>query len=941
MALSSDLISQFVQVTKDDKTKKETTVFGTIVEYNGDKYVQLDGSELLTPISTTADALVDERVLVTIKNHSAIVTGNISSPSARTETVQDLSTLTSNKITELEIVIADKVSTERLEVEVARIDSLVSENVTIKEHLDANEADIDQLTADTVTINDKLTAAEADIEYLKSEVLDAETATIKFATIENLEATQAQVNNLEATYGEFHDLTVKRLDAAEADIDGLETTKLDADTAEITYAKISELNAATADIDSLEADVADIDTLIFGSASGSTIQTSFANAVIAQLGSAQIKSAMIENVSASKITSGDIITNNVRVMSEDGKLLISDETMQISDESRVRVQIGKDAAGDYSINIWDENGNLMFSKGGITDSAIKDAIIRNDMVSDTANIAAHKLDIDSLFEEINDSSKTIKSSRIYLDDEGQTLDVAFETVTTDIDELQNELSSQGTQITAVQGQISSKVWQNDIDVVTTESDEKIETLNSQYSSLEQEVDSMSTTIASHTSEISKKADSTTVTEVSNKVTSLEADLSGFRTTVSNTYATQSEVDGLTDRVDSAETNIAQNTESIGLMATKKELESTLDNYSTTSEMNAAIQVSATSITNTVKSTYATISEVESIKIGGRNLFSGYSDSEIQLSDYQSTGSFKQFIDCLTFDPSETVGEEYTISFWAKSPNGETPLAVYNQNGSPRYFYFPSTTVTSSLGTEWEYFTLTITNEDKGESYTGTYYNRIEFYASDQTGVLLKKIKVEKGNKATDWTPAPEDMATSDDLATVQSSTDLVETRVTTAETLIEQLSDCIAVLVRDANGESLMVQTEDGWSFSTANIQETVDATSENLDNLINEVGDVNSTVDALQQAVSDLGILNDYVKIGSYEDEPCIELGETDSDFKLIITNTRIMFMEGSGMPAYINNQSLHIKKAVVEEELQQGEFVWKIRSNGNLGLVWKGVIS
>lgn len=866
MALSSDLISQFVQVTKDNtKTSKETTVYGTVVKYDGVKYVRIDGSDLLTPVSMTADAIEGERVTVMIKNHTAMVTGNISSPSARTSTVTEIggtSEEASNKVTELEILLADKVSTDRLATEVARIDTLVSDNATVKNRLDVAEGNIKQLNADNVSITAQLNAAEADIEILKADVADIENINAKYATIENLEATQAQVNNLEATYGEFHDLTAERLDAAEADIDSLETKKLDAATAEITYAKISELDATTADVDNLEADVAKIDTLIFGSASGSAIQTSFANAVIAQLGNAQIKSAMIENVSASKITSGDIITNNVRVMSEDGKLLISDETMQISDESRVRVQIGKDATGDYSINIWDENGNLMFSKGGITDSAIKDAIIRNDMVSDTANIAAHKLDIDSLFEEINGSSKTIKSSRVYLDEKGQSLDVAFESVTTDVEELQNELSS-----------LSSKVWQSDINAVSNASDEKIETLSNQYSSLEQEVDSMSTTIASHTSEISKKADSTTVTEVNTKVTSLEADLSGFRTTVS--------------------------------------------------------------------STYATISEVEGIKIGGRNLFSGYSDSEIQLPDYQSTGSFKQFIDCLTFDPSETVGEEYTISFWAKSPNGETPLVVYNQNGSPRYFYFPRTTVTSSLGTEWEYFTLTITNEDKGETYTGTYYNRIEFYASDQTGVLLKKIKVEKGNKATDWTPAPEDMATSDDLATVQSAADLVETRVTTAETLIEQLSDCIAVLVRDANGESLMIQTEDGWSFSTASIQETVDATSENLDSLINEVGDVNSAVDALQQAVTDLGILNDYVKIGSYENEPCIELGETDSDFKLIITNTRIMFMEGSGMPAYISNQSLHIKKAVVEEELQQGEFVWKIRNNGNLGLVWKGVTS
>lgn len=95
------------------------------------------------------------------------------------------------------------------------------------------------------------------------------------------------------------------------------------------------------------------------------------------------------------------------------------------------------------------------------------------------------------------------------------------------------------------------------------------------------------------------------------------------------------------------------------------------------------------------------------------------------------------------------------------------------------------------------------------------------------------------------------------------------------------------------------------------------------------------------QRDISDLGMIGEYVKIGTYEGEPCIELGEKDSDFKLLITNTRILFMEGTAVCAYINNQSLYINKAVIEEELQQGGFVWKVRSNGNLGLIWKGVNS
>lgn len=258
MALSSDLISQFVQITQEKKESKETTVYGTIVEYDGGKYVRLDGSDLLTPISTTADALDGERVTVMIKDHTALVTGNISSPSARTDTVKEMGA----KISEFEIVIADKVSTERLEAEIARIDTLVAENVTIKERLDANEANINTLTANNATITGKLTAAEAEIETLKTTKLDATVAEITYATIKSLEATDAKINNLEAAYGSFRDLTTDKLTAVDASIANLEATKLSATDADLKYANIDFANINMAAVKKLFTDSGIIKDLV-------------------------------------------------------------------------------------------------------------------------------------------------------------------------------------------------------------------------------------------------------------------------------------------------------------------------------------------------------------------------------------------------------------------------------------------------------------------------------------------------------------------------------------------------------------------------------------------------------------------------------------------------------------------------------------------------------
>lgn len=136
MPLSSDLVSQFAKITKDNKrTKTETTVYGAIVDYSDSKYVRLDGSDLLTPVTMTVDAKAGERVTVRLKNHTATVTGNITSPAARVETVK----VVVDSVTDVENILADTVTTEVLNVERARITALEADNVTINNKVTALE----------------------------------------------------------------------------------------------------------------------------------------------------------------------------------------------------------------------------------------------------------------------------------------------------------------------------------------------------------------------------------------------------------------------------------------------------------------------------------------------------------------------------------------------------------------------------------------------------------------------------------------------------------------------------------------------------------------------------------------------------------------------------------------------------------------------------------
>ena len=256
MALTSDLLVKFAKTMSESESTPvkgvSTQVEGTAKLYNDQFYVQLDGSDQLTPvISSTAGMKDGDRVTVLIKDHSAKVVGNISSPSAGSDDLDEIKAEVGDKISDFEIVIADKVSTDEFEAEKGRIDDLVSDNVTIKDTLVATNAAIGELEADNVTINEKLTAAEADIDNLDATKLSAEIADIKYATIENLNATNANINNLEATYGQFEQITTNRLDAAEATIGDLDVTYAKIDFTNIGIAAVEELFAKSGIIEDL------------------------------------------------------------------------------------------------------------------------------------------------------------------------------------------------------------------------------------------------------------------------------------------------------------------------------------------------------------------------------------------------------------------------------------------------------------------------------------------------------------------------------------------------------------------------------------------------------------------------------------------------------------------------------------------------------------------
>lgn len=218
MQLSADLVSKFVKATKDTKTQDGTTMYGTVVMQNDTPYVRLDGSEILTPVTSMADVHSLERVMVLVKDHTATIMGNISSPSARSDDVKALTEVVADKanIGDLKAINADIENLKSDNVEIsgklavteADIKDLKADNVTINEKLTANNASIKELEVDNVSIHEKLTANDATIEELQTGKLDAKLADIKYAQIDFANIGKAALEQFFAKSGLIENVVV-------------------------------------------------------------------------------------------------------------------------------------------------------------------------------------------------------------------------------------------------------------------------------------------------------------------------------------------------------------------------------------------------------------------------------------------------------------------------------------------------------------------------------------------------------------------------------------------------------------------------------------------------------------------------------------------------------------------------------------------------------------
>lgn len=354
------------------------------------------------------------------------------------------------------------------------------------------------------------------VENIYTQIIQAQEIIANKVTVDELNATIAKIEELYVKYGEFEELIADSAIIGKLEADLIEVNKIIAD-----FGQFGDLEAITATIELLKAKVAEIDSLIADSILSEIIQSGSISSDLLNIKDAFIKDAMIHSLTASKVTSGVINTNNVSIQSDDGNMLIQGNLLQFKDANDVvRIQIGKDTKGNYTFVLYDSTGKgVLINQDGIqTSDAIKDGLIVDANINDNANISGGKLDISSVFEEMNaDGSSTLNASKVYLNDKEQTLEVSFKQMTTKQDDLEESVNTAITDLTVAQGQIKTLI--QDTSIISDGASTK---LKDAFSKLQQNVNGISATVGKVESTVN--ANTGEIGDIKSDMASIKLDL---------------------------------------------------------------------------------------------------------------------------------------------------------------------------------------------------------------------------------------------------------------------------------------------------------------------------------------------------------------------------------------------------------------------------------
>lgn len=772
-----------------------------------------------------ASGTVTSTILGAIFKDGVITNSKIADSTIENSKIKD-STITNAKIADATIELekvsksfitdltADNAYIKHLKATIGEFGYITAENADLTyatiTSLQAVDGKIDTLTAKAIT-TDNLEAKVATLGYLS-----AESADVKFATIESLTAVDGKIDTLSSKA-----ITTENLSAKVADLG-----YLSADSAEISYAKIDFSNVGTQVVSS--------SMIIDGAVTNEKVANLSANKITS--GTIDASKITVTNLNADNITVGTI--NGQRIgngsLSLD-KLAEEVPTKEYLDNVEKNLQGQIDGAietftkseiptlNNEPANAWTDNATRKKHIGDVcyvvNPTSTADGycyrftnVGTEDNPSYTWSLIKDS-DVTKALQEIIDINGEIKGIKRF------DSEISAWKVDTDL-----ELSSLKTRTMNLETEMGDKVSTstfNDVkqtvdknsasitslsDTVGKKADgSTVETLTNTVNEVKQTADSNSLSISSMQTEIGKKADDSTVTELSTKTSKLEQNLDGFKTEVSKTYTTKTEFDDL---------SVGGRNMCIGTNQGTKNWGWSMRTGTYTNE--------------------------EVLEDGIRTCKMTRGD------DSQSGWPFIHFDD-ISRD-KWLPNTDYIITVEVKS-NVNTTFTLYGLAASDGTGNLSSKIdVVNNNTKSGEWVTLQWLCKTRNQLPTQTNQMLYMNNMNSEPGVYyqFRNLKIEKGNKATDWSPAPEDIEQ-------------------TAKSYTDQKADEISQVVSKKVGADEIIskinQTAETITIDASKLNLTGYVTIENLKGSgtteINGANIITGSIDANKLNVTDLSALN------------------------------------------------------------------------------------
>ena len=684
MELDRNLLKEFAKITNDSEVKSENKYLrGTIVKNSGGKYVQLDGSTTVTPISELVDVEEGDRVLVTIENHKATIVGNFTFPPSARKEEEAIKKAESAQNTANGVAETANAAEQKAQEASTKADTAV-EQASIAS-ASANEAKQQA----TEAINKANTAQES-IEETKTLANKASTDATEAKTLAS--QSQAASANAQAEVTRLQG----EVDAAKEDVDkALED--LEAQAGEITI--IKETYSTKVETENTKAE---LETEI--SAKVGELQTTVA----------ENYATKTENVELEGRLQTQITQNAEGFASQASKIeqLESDteEAQKDVAEALSKANAAQTAANNAQTNAQAAQAAANTATANAQAAADKAQLAQN--AADAATQAANAADqnVQAAQEDLNEAKQNLASVTSRVD-----------ATEAEIAEAQEKVDAAQTAVNgALEDAAEARAIADNATTAATKAQQDAETAQGVATTAQQKADNAKTA-ADNAQAAANKA--------------------------------QADVAALTSRVTTAETSIKQNSDQVAINANK---------------------------------IIETGNKIDNLQIGGRNLFLNSSFTE-NMDKW--VGDLPEFIEfdgkkCAHIQHTELQKTkkvsfnilglvepftEYTMSGWVRTENitqGTTNCRIMfyhdgyykHTDGTNKFYSFGSKEIDKNAGTgTWEHIVWTFKTNSK-ERIDTTTSSFLQMYTRDFTGdVYFYNLKLEKGNKATDWTPAPEDV----------------------------------------------------------------------------------------------------------------------------------------------------------------------------------------